>query len=195
MRRMISIAPESPRQPDVLALMQRADEYALGLYPAESYYALDVAALERPNVTLLVARDGGELAGIVALVDNGDGTAEIKRMFVAEQQRGRGVAAALLAGSRLLRPHHPSRSFGWRPALSSPTPSRCTRSTATSTSRRSDSTSATTRASAWRSGYRRPLRASPSSAVGQASVAERPLQQRKVAPLHFRQSSGASIRR
>jgi putative acetyltransferase len=98
MRRMISIVPESPRQPDVLALMQRADEYALGLYPAESYYALDVAALERPNVTLLVARDGGALAGIVALVDNGDGTAEIKRMFVAEQQRGRGVAAALLAG-------------------------------------------------------------------------------------------------
>jgi GNAT superfamily N-acetyltransferase len=100
MRRMISIAPESPRQPDVLALMQRADEYALGLYPAESYYSLDVAALERPDVTLLVARDCGELAGIVALVDNGDGTAEIKRMFVAEQQRGRGVAAALLAGGR-----------------------------------------------------------------------------------------------
>jgi putative acetyltransferase len=97
MRRMISIAPESPRQPDVLALMRRADEYALGLYPAESYYSLDVAALERPGVTMFVARDGGALAGIVALVDNGDGTAEIKRMFVADEQRGRGVAAALLA--------------------------------------------------------------------------------------------------
>ena len=91
-----TIAIESPRQPDVLALMRRADEYALSLYPAESYYALDVDALDKPGVSFLVARDEG-LAGIVALVDNGDGSAEIKRLFVAESHRGRGVAGALLA--------------------------------------------------------------------------------------------------
>ena len=34
---------------------------------------------------------------MVALVDNGDGSAEVKRMFVAEHHRGRGVASALLA--------------------------------------------------------------------------------------------------
>jgi putative acetyltransferase len=93
---VLTIRAESPRQPDVLALMSEADDYALGLYPAESYYALDVAQLERQGVTLLVARDAA-LAGIVALVDNGDGSAEIKRMFVAETHRGRGVAGALLA--------------------------------------------------------------------------------------------------
>jgi GNAT superfamily N-acetyltransferase len=96
-----TIAIEAPRQPDVLALMRRADEYALTLYPAESYYSLDVDALEKPGVSLLVARDpalaGPTLAGIVALVDNGDGTAEVKRMFVAESHRGRGIARALLA--------------------------------------------------------------------------------------------------
>ncbi|GAB2457689.1 GNAT family N-acetyltransferase [Conyzicola lurida] len=91
-----TIAIEPPRQPDVLALMRRADEYALSLYPAESYYSLDVDSLEQPGVSFLVARDEG-LAGIVALVDNGDGTAEIKRLFVAESHRGRGVAGALLA--------------------------------------------------------------------------------------------------
>ena len=95
--RVITIRAEAPRQPDVLALMGRADDYALTLYPAENYHSLDIAELERPGVTLLAARDDEALAGIVALVDNGDDTAEIKRMFVAETHRGRGVAGALLA--------------------------------------------------------------------------------------------------
>jgi GNAT superfamily N-acetyltransferase len=92
---MTTIAIEKPRQPDVLELVRLADEYALSLYPPEAYHKLDIADLERPGVTLFVARDDG-LAGIVALVDNGDGSAEVKRMFVAEQLRGRGVASALL---------------------------------------------------------------------------------------------------
>ncbi|MCU1543993.1 MAG: putative acetyl transferase [Microbacteriaceae bacterium] len=94
---VITIATEPRLRADVLALMRVADEYALGLYPAESYYAIDVAELERDHVTLLAARDDGVLAGIVALVDNGDETAEIKRMFVASPFRGRGIAGALLA--------------------------------------------------------------------------------------------------
>lgn len=94
---MLTIRAESPHQPDVIALMRRADEYALSLYPAESYYSLDVAELARPGVTLLAARDDSVLAGIVALVEGDDSTGEIKRMFVAESHRGRGVAGALLA--------------------------------------------------------------------------------------------------
>lgn len=92
---MITIATEAPRQPDVLDLLRLADEYSLGLYPPEAYHKLDIVDLERPGVALFVARDEG-VAGIVALVDNGDGSAEIKRMFVSEQHRGRGVASALL---------------------------------------------------------------------------------------------------
>ena len=90
-----TIAVEPARQPDVLELMRVADDYALSLYPPEAYHKLDIAALERPGVSLFVARDEG-LAGMVALVDNGDGSAEVKRMFVAENRRGRGVAGALL---------------------------------------------------------------------------------------------------
>ena len=94
---VLTMRAESPHQPDVIALMRRADEYALSLYPAESYYSLDVAELARPDVTLLAARDDSVLAGIVALVAGDDSTGEIKRMFVAETHRGRGVAGALLA--------------------------------------------------------------------------------------------------
>ena len=94
---MTTIAIENPRQADVLALMAQADEYALSIYSAEDYHCLDIDSLDRPGVSVLVARTAaGEVAGMVALVDNGDTTCEIKRMFVAEQQRGLGIASALL---------------------------------------------------------------------------------------------------
>jgi putative acetyltransferase len=53
---------------------------------------LDVSEFARDDVLLLVARDDDTTAlGMVALAGN-----EIKRMFVAEQARGRGVGRALL---------------------------------------------------------------------------------------------------
>jgi GNAT superfamily N-acetyltransferase len=93
---MVDIALEGPRQPDILALLDEGDAAALALYPAENYYGLDVAALEEPGVALLVARADGTALGTAALVDNGDGTAELKRMFVSPAARGLGVASALL---------------------------------------------------------------------------------------------------
>jgi putative acetyltransferase len=87
---------ENPRQIDVLALLQQGDDFALSLYPAESYYGLDVAALERPDVSLYVAREGGVALGTAAIVDRGDGSAEVKRMFVTDTARGLGVGRTLL---------------------------------------------------------------------------------------------------
>ena len=92
----MDIAIESPRQADILALLADGDAAALALYPAENYYGLDVTALERPGVALLVARSEGTALGTAALVDNGDGTAELKRMFVSPAARGLGVASTLL---------------------------------------------------------------------------------------------------
>jgi len=94
---MTTISVENPRQNDVLELMAQADEYALSIYSAEDYHCADIEALERPGVTVLVARTEAGIAGMVALVDSGDAGFEIKRMFVAESQRGRGIASALLA--------------------------------------------------------------------------------------------------
>jgi putative acetyltransferase len=88
---------ENPRQSDVLALLQLGDDFALSLYPAESYYGLDVTALERAEVSLYVAREDGVALGTAAIVDRGDGSAEIKRMFVTDTARGLGIGRALLA--------------------------------------------------------------------------------------------------
>ncbi|WP_285115317.1 GNAT family N-acetyltransferase [Leifsonia sp. fls2-241-R2A-40a] len=93
------IRTEPPRQPEVEDLLRLSDEFAFALYPPESCYLLDVSELEKPGVTVLVARVDGRPLGITALVQNvSDPTApaELKRMFVHEDARGRGLAKALL---------------------------------------------------------------------------------------------------
>jgi putative acetyltransferase len=92
----VEIAVEAPRQPELLELMRQGDEFTLALYPPESCHLLGVEDLEAPGVTVFVARDENSVAGMAALVERGDGTAELKRMFVPESARGRGIAAALL---------------------------------------------------------------------------------------------------
>jgi GNAT superfamily N-acetyltransferase len=96
---VLTVAPESPRAHDVLPLLRQADDFALALYPAESYHALDVGDLERPDVTFLVAREDGRALGTAAVVDGGDGSAELKRVFVTDAARGLGVGRALLVAA------------------------------------------------------------------------------------------------
>ncbi|MGO4301392.1 GNAT family N-acetyltransferase [Leifsonia sp. RAF41] len=93
------IRPEPPRQPDIEQLLRLSDDFALGLYPADSCYLLDVSELEKPGVTLFVGRSDGRALGIAALVvDPGAPMyAELKRMFVHADARGQGLARGLLA--------------------------------------------------------------------------------------------------
>jgi putative acetyltransferase len=93
----VTVAIEPPRQDDLLDLLRQSDEFNLSLYPPESCYLLNVDDLEQPGVSVLVARDAGVAIGIVALVDRGDGSGEIKRMLVTESARGLGVARGILA--------------------------------------------------------------------------------------------------
>lgn len=116
----VSIAIEPARQPDVEALLTLSDEYAIGLYPADSCYLLDVSELERPGVSMFVARVDGVALGTGALVDRRNATAELKRLFVDDAARGRGLAGALLsaietrardAGVRVLQLETGPKSF------------------------------------------------------------------------------------
>jgi ribosomal protein S18 acetylase RimI-like enzyme len=49
-----------------------------------------------PGGCLLLADDGGEPVGCVAMRDLGGGTCEMKRLYVARAGRGKGVGAALV---------------------------------------------------------------------------------------------------
>ena len=93
----VTTAIEAARQDEVLRMLGLGNQFALGLYPPEACFLLDVSELEAPGIEVFVARNAcASAAGMVALVDRGDGTGEIKRMFVLESARGFGVARALL---------------------------------------------------------------------------------------------------
>lgn len=108
----LTIAPETPDQAEVHALLELGDRRSAGLYPAESRHGLNVAALLAARVHFLVARLDGRAVGCGGYAPEGDGTAELKRIFVAAEARGLGIGRALLqaleadaarAGIRLLR--------------------------------------------------------------------------------------------
>ena len=93
----VSIALESPDQPEVIALIAELDAYQDALYPAESRYALDLAALRQSTVLFAVARDSSGCAigcGAIVLCSE---FGEVKRLYVSPRGRGRGVAKRLLA--------------------------------------------------------------------------------------------------
>lgn len=93
----LDIRRETPRQPDVAALIAELDRLMASLYPAESNHLLDIASLDRPDVHFMVARSGGRVVGCGAYRRIDDGHAEIKRMFVSPQARGSGVGSAILS--------------------------------------------------------------------------------------------------
>ena len=87
---------ERPVRADVEALLRESRAMMAGLYPPESCHGLDLGAYERAEVTLFVARENGVAVGCGALQLHGDGSAEVKSMFVAPDARGRGVGRAIL---------------------------------------------------------------------------------------------------
>jgi putative acetyltransferase len=91
----MSVAIESPRNPGVAELLRGGEAYAESLYPAEENFILPLEALEKPGVTVFVARTDGVALGMAALVVAEDCT-ELKRLFVADAARGQGLAGQLL---------------------------------------------------------------------------------------------------
>ncbi|AKM42561.1 GCN5 family acetyltransferase [Burkholderia contaminans] len=93
----MTIAFESPDQPDVIGLIADLDAYQDTLYPPESRHALDIASLKQSNVLFAVARDSeGQAIGCGAIVLNAE-FGELKRMYVSPRGRGQGVARKLMA--------------------------------------------------------------------------------------------------
>lgn len=93
----LTIRPEPPDQPDVMAMIAAIDALMASLYPAESNHLLDIAALRDPAVTFLVVRDGAAAVGCGALLRDPRGWGEVKRMYVDPARRGQGIGRRVLA--------------------------------------------------------------------------------------------------
>ena len=93
----VSVALESPDQPEVITLIDELDAYQTALYPPESRHMLDLPSLKQPNVLFAVARDRtGHAVGCGAIV-LGPEFGEVKRMYVSPHGRGQGIAKKLLS--------------------------------------------------------------------------------------------------
>jgi putative acetyltransferase len=81
---------------DARLLIGELDAELAAHYAAEQQHGLSLARVFRPGVRFFIARLEGEPAGCGGVAFD-DGFAELKRMYVRPQARGRGVAQALLA--------------------------------------------------------------------------------------------------
>jgi putative acetyltransferase len=97
MSKQLTIRVERPDQADVHALLLTVRSWAEDLYPPESRHGLDLGAYAHPDVALFVAREGVVVLGCGAYRLQGDGSAEVKSMFVLPEARGRGIGRAILA--------------------------------------------------------------------------------------------------
>jgi len=92
----LTIRQEDPAQSDVVELLRHGEAFSASLYPPESNHHLPLDALRRPEVRFFVGRDAEGKAFATGAVVLHDDWAEIKRMWVEEAARGRGIARQIL---------------------------------------------------------------------------------------------------
>jgi len=87
-----------PDNAEVQRLIAASDAFYDGLYPAESNHLEAADDLKRPNVLFVGCRVDGKLvaSGAAKLMRDDGCYAEIKRVFVLEEYRGRGLSANIM---------------------------------------------------------------------------------------------------
>lgn len=93
----IDIRSGGLQTPEVIALLQQHLEEMANLSPAESVHALDLHALQQPEISFWTAWIGDEVAGCAALKQLDTKNAEIKSMRTNTYHQRTGVASELLS--------------------------------------------------------------------------------------------------
>jgi putative acetyltransferase len=90
------IAVDDPRADDVRLVLERHLSFAHEQTPVEYVHALDVESLLDPAITFYSARRDGRVLGVGAIKQLDPSHAELKSMHTIAEERGQGVARALL---------------------------------------------------------------------------------------------------
>ena len=92
---MIRIRQVNPAQADVVGLIKQLDEYQESMYPPESNHLDSLDELSKTNVHFLAAYVEVKICGIGAVKVMND-YGEIKRLYVPDKFRGKGIAQAIV---------------------------------------------------------------------------------------------------
>jgi putative acetyltransferase len=98
---VITVTAERACGVDATALMEDLDRDLLARYPHTSIHGIDAAQVDATGV-FLVARRDGRAVGCGALRPLAPGIAEVKRMFVRDGARRRGIARRILGALEAL---------------------------------------------------------------------------------------------
>lgn len=94
----LHLAPLDPGHPDAQALMALSEALMSALYPAESNHFEPASGLRPPQGCFHGAWRGERLVGCGGVKwFEAHGYGEIKRLFVLDSERGRGIARQLMA--------------------------------------------------------------------------------------------------
>lgn len=92
------VEPVTTRDEEVRVLLAALTaELATGGYTTDQTFGYSMEELEQSDVHLLGARVADHLVGVAGVEVQGAGLGELKRFFVKPEQRGTGVADALIA--------------------------------------------------------------------------------------------------
>lgn len=92
---MFEVKRVDPTQLEVMDLIQELDEYQESMYPPESNHLDPIDELSKSNVIFLATYIDTEICGIGSVKIVGD-YGELKRLYVPETHRGKGIAKALI---------------------------------------------------------------------------------------------------
>jgi putative acetyltransferase len=92
---VIQIKQVDPTQSEVVELINQLDEYQESMYPPESNHLDSLDELSETNVDFLAAYSDSKICGIGAVKVLND-YGEIKRLYVPQTYRGRGIAEEIV---------------------------------------------------------------------------------------------------
>jgi len=93
----VRLAPLDPGHPEAQRLIALSEAYMSALYPSESNHFEPAEGLRPPGGSFFGLWRDGQLVGCGGVkLFEADGYGEIKRLFVLDSERGRGVARQLM---------------------------------------------------------------------------------------------------
>lgn len=92
----ISIAQESPLQPQVRTLIAELNAVLLGLTPPEFCSHMTAEQMAGPETSVFIARDQGTAIACGALKRHAGGVGEVKRMYTRPTHQGQGIGGRIL---------------------------------------------------------------------------------------------------